>query len=63
MNEYQREKNKAEYFGRINRVIDFISQNLDKSLEHQQLADIAHFSRFHFHRVFSTIIALLSRKV
>ncbi|PXX46822.1 AraC family transcriptional regulator [Undibacterium pigrum] len=43
----------AEYARRLNRVLDYIDQHLDSSLELEQLAEIAHFSRFHFHRVFA----------
>ncbi|MFZ6742609.1 helix-turn-helix domain-containing protein [Undibacterium sp. JH2W] len=43
----------AEYARRLNRVLDHIDQHLDASLELEQLAEIAHFSRFHFHRVFA----------
>jgi len=42
-----------EYARRMNRVLDFIDQHLDQPLELEQLAHVAHFSAFHFHRVFS----------
>ena len=42
-----------EYTARINRVMDHIEQNLDKELTLQELARVANFSRFHFHRIFS----------
>ncbi|MFP4059004.1 MAG: AraC family transcriptional regulator [Bacteroidota bacterium] len=48
MNRYQK-----EYIHRINRVIDFIEQNLDKDLSVATLAGVANFSPFHFHRLFS----------
>ncbi|WP_249384110.1 GyrI-like domain-containing protein [Chitinivorax sp. B] len=41
---------------RLNRVLDFIDQHLGESLELVQLADIAHFSPFHFHRLFTAIM-------
>ncbi len=41
-----------EYTRRINRVIDYLSDNLDKQLKLEELAKIACFSEFHFHRVF-----------
>ncbi|GHD65376.1 AraC family transcriptional regulator [Jeongeupia chitinilytica] len=41
-----------EYSRRMNRVLDHIDRHLDQSLELAQLADVAHFSPFHFHRVF-----------
>lgn len=40
------------YLPRINRVIDFISENLCDDLSLTTLAEIAHFSPFHFHRIF-----------
>jgi len=51
-NKYLRE----EYTSRINRVIDYIEINLNKDLSLQELAGVANFSPFHFHRIFSAII-------
>lgn len=47
------QQHQAEYARRLNRVLDYIDQHLDSALELEYLADIAHFSRFHFHRVFA----------
>ena len=47
---------KEEYVSRINRVIDHIESNLDAPLPLEQLAKIAHFSRFHFHRIFGAMV-------
>lgn len=44
---------RAEYARRMNKVLDHIDRHLDAPLELAQLAEVAHFSRFHFHRVFS----------
>lgn len=44
---------RAEYARRMNKVLDHIDRHLDAPLELAQLADVAHFSRFHFHRVFT----------
>ncbi|WEF32796.1 AraC family transcriptional regulator [Pseudoduganella chitinolytica] len=41
-----------EYARRMTRVLNYIDQHLDEPLELAQLADVANFSRFHFHRVF-----------
>lgn len=41
-----------EYEGRINRVIDHVARNLDRRLPLAELAKIASFSPFHFHRLF-----------
>jgi AraC family transcriptional regulator len=44
------------YQGRINRVIDHINAHLDEELALDDLARIAAFSPFHFHRVFSACV-------
>ena len=44
---------RAEYARRINRVLNHIDAHLDQPLDGAQLADIANFSRFHFHRIFA----------
>ena len=61
--------NKTEkiYFGRINAVLDHINANLDKSLNLNTISQIACFSPYHFHRIFSaltgeTINAYIIRK-
>jgi AraC family transcriptional regulator len=43
---------RAEYTARINRVMDYVERNLAKDLRLEDLADVANFSKFHFHRVF-----------
>ncbi len=47
---------RAEYLSRINRVIDYIDANIDKDFSLKTLAEIACFSRFHFHRIFQAIV-------
>ena len=47
---------RQEYVGRINRVIDFIEENIDTELTLETLAKVANFSRFHFHRIFSALV-------
>jgi AraC family transcriptional regulator len=44
------------YQERIQRVLDHIGQNLDGDLELDGLARVAHFSPFHFHRVFRGMV-------
>lgn len=44
-----------EYTKRINRVIDYLRDNLDKPLKLEELAKVACFSEFHFHRVFRAV--------
>ena len=41
-----------DYVARFNRVIDHIERNLAKDLSLEELAGVAHFSKFHFHRLF-----------
>jgi AraC family transcriptional regulator len=40
------------YAQRMNKVLDHIDRHLDQPLELAALADVAHFSLYHFHRVF-----------
>jgi AraC family transcriptional regulator len=47
---------RQEYIARINRVIDYIEQNLDGDLSLEKLANVASFSRFHFHRIFRAML-------
>ena len=49
------EELQAHYKNRINRVFEFIDENLEANLSLQKLADIACFSPFHFHRIFKFI--------
>lgn len=41
------------YQGRLNRVMDFVRENLHEPLTVERLAEVACFSPYHFHRVFS----------
>ncbi|MFC1920696.1 GyrI-like domain-containing protein [Chloroflexota bacterium] len=45
-----------EYKSRINKVIDYIESNIDKDLYLKELSEVAHFSPFHFHRIFSAMV-------
>ncbi|MCK5311504.1 MAG: AraC family transcriptional regulator [Desulfobacteraceae bacterium] len=45
-----------EYISRINNVIDHIQTNLSGHLELATLADVANFSKYHFHRIFRAIM-------
>jgi AraC family transcriptional regulator len=46
----------AEYRSRINRVIDYIEANIGSELSLSELAWVAHFSPFHFHRIFGAMV-------
>jgi len=37
----------------MHRVIAHIDEHLDQPLDLHKLADVAHFSPFHFHRIFA----------
>ena len=43
---------RVEYERRVHRVMDHIEQHLDQPLDLETLAAVAHFSAFHFHRLF-----------
>ncbi len=51
MNETRR-----EYLKRINLVLDFIENNLDTDLSLEYLSKKAHYSSYHFHRIFLTVV-------
>src|ERR1700684_2284189 len=44
------------YLDRMHRVTAYIDQHLDQYLDLETLADVAHFSPFHFHRLFSALM-------
>jgi len=46
---------KSAYAQRINRVIDHLRRNLDRQVKLEELAKVAGFSEFHFHRIFGAI--------
>ena len=45
-----------EYRARINRVLDYIEQNIDREFTLDELAQVSFFSKYHFHRIFSSIM-------
>jgi len=49
------ERPHADYVARINRVIDHVLANLEGPLRLEDLAKVACFSSFHFHRVFKAV--------
>jgi AraC family transcriptional regulator len=42
---------KSIYFERINKVLVYIDSNLGEKMDLEMLAEIAHFSPFHFHKI------------
>lgn len=47
---------RAEYVARINRVRDYIDEHLSDPLTLTELAEVAAFSPFHFHRIFAAMV-------
>src|ERR1700722_16682468 len=48
-------KANSEYAQRIDRVIDYLRRNLDRPVKLAELASVACFSEFHFHRIFRAV--------
>lgn len=48
-------KSTAIYRSRINKVIDYVNAHLDQSISLEELAAVAYFSPFHFHRIFVAV--------
>jgi AraC family transcriptional regulator len=46
------------YQNQLNKVIEFIGKNLDEKLTLTQLSDVACFSQYHFHRLFTAYTGL-----
>jgi len=47
---------REEYKSRINKVLDYINENLSKDFTLEELASVANFSPYHFHRIFGGIM-------
>lgn len=45
-----------DYRVRLNAVINYVSNNLDKTHSIEQLAERANFSKFHFHRIYTAVM-------
>lgn len=48
-------KSNDVYRSRINMVIDYVNCNLHKSFSIEELAEVAYFSPFHFHKIFVAV--------
>ncbi len=46
----------TEYIPRINKTFDYIELNLDKPMTLEELASVANFSKFHFSRIFQSMV-------
>ncbi len=49
-------RKESDYWQRVNKAVDFIQNNYSEDLTLEQLSSIANFSKYHFHRVFYSII-------
>ena len=49
------QQSRKEYYLRINRVVDYIDSHLDEEHSLENLSRVAHFSPFHFHRIFRVL--------
>jgi AraC family transcriptional regulator len=45
-----------EYTSRINRTLDYIERNIQKQFTLEELAMVSHFSKFHFNRIFHSLM-------
>ena len=46
---------RAVYEGRVNAAMDYVEAHLGEDLTIETLAQVAHFSPYHFHRIFSAV--------
>src|SRR3970040_2078034 len=44
------------YPARIQRVVDYLAVHLDEALDLETLARVAHFSPYHFHRIYRGLL-------
>jgi AraC family transcriptional regulator len=51
-----KESSIREYKSRINKIMDFINVNLSEKITLEQLAEVSHFSIFHMHRIFKSLV-------
>ena len=56
-------RSQAEYDRRMHAVIEYIDRHLDESLDVATLAAVAHFSAFHFHRLFRALTGEAARRL
>ncbi len=52
----KKENTQSEYYKSINLVISYIKDNLDENTGLKTLAEMAHISPYHFHRIFKSVI-------
>ncbi|WP_213413292.1 AraC family transcriptional regulator [Xylanibacillus composti] len=47
---------RKDYVSKVNQVLDYINNHLDRELPLHELSEIAHYSPFHFHRIFKSLV-------
>lgn len=52
----ENKQSRNEYLQRIYKVQNYIELHINDSLSIEELADIAGFSKYHFHRIFKGIV-------
>ncbi len=50
-----KEINRQEYVSRINNVMNYVDKHLDSTLNLRVLAEVANYSPYHFHRIFTVM--------
>ncbi|MBD3170233.1 MAG: helix-turn-helix domain-containing protein [candidate division Zixibacteria bacterium] len=50
------EQARQDYVSRLNRVLDYIDANLGREMTLNELAAVANFSPYHFHRIFGSMM-------
>lgn len=48
-------KSRQQYIERVNRATHYIHENMDQPVSLKRLAEVASFSEYHFHRVFTAV--------
>lgn len=56
VHQVERSRRRPLYVERVNAVIDYIEQHLAEEMTLSELAAVAHFSPYHFHRVFGVLV-------
>ena len=46
----------SDYISRINKTFDYIEKHLEEPMTLEELAQVAHFSKYHFNRIFHSIV-------
>src|SRR6185503_8561993 len=49
-------KIRSHYAQRLQRVVDYVAEHLDHSLDLDTIAGVAHFSPYHFHRIYRGVL-------